>query len=383
MQGTAVRGGVMKICRGVAALVAAAFLCSCATSTAPGAIGVTRQQLLMLPVATVNAQAAEGFSRLSGAAKAAGKLNSDAAVVARVRTIGQDLIREVPAFRSDAVHWAWEINVFDSPQVNAFCAPGGKIGVFTGIINRLELTDDELAAVMGHEIAHALREHSREKASQGLLSRAIVQGIANSGSRNAGTAAAITNVSAQLFLHLPFSRDMELEADAMGIELMARAGYDPKAAPNVWRKMQTRVGGSGAEFFATHPNHERRIDELEAALPKVQQLYAVAATKRPASVAVTVPPKAVTPIAMPGQMTLVPPGATSLVGEKVGAVTKNEPVGQESYTVERMARSEGCHSTPRAVLTAKGAGFETYTVACSSGEVWSVRCDFGQCRVLK
>jgi len=363
------------------ALAATAALGSCATSTAPGAIGVTRQQLLMLPSATINAQAAEGYSRLSAAAQKAGKLNNNDAVVLRVRSIGQHLIREVPAFRADAANWAWEINVFDSPQVNAFCAPGGKIGIFTGIIDRLELTDDELAAVMGHEIAHALREHSREKASQGALSQAIVQGIANSGSRNAGTAAALTSVSAQLLLHLPFSRDMELEADAMGLELMARAGYDPRMAPNVWRKMQARVGGSRAEFFATHPNHERRIDQLEAMIPKVESLYAAAPVKRQPAVAETrvaaaVPPapSAAAPLAQPpgGSSSLVAAGAGKPVGE-----------GQEVFTVEKMARNEKCNANPKAVLTAKGSGFETYTVACASGEVWSVRCDFGQCRVLK
>ncbi len=264
----------------LAALGTAALLAACATSTAPGAVGIQRQQLLMVPAATVNAEAAKGFNQLSSAASSKGKLNNDPAITQRVRDIGFRLIKEVPVFRPDAEKWAWEINVFDSEEVNAFCAPGGKIGVYTGIVRKLELSDDELAAVMGHEIAHALREHSREQVSQQALSGAVVQGIAASSNSNA--AGALAAVGAQFFLHLPFSRDMELEADVMGLELMARAGYDPRAAPNVWRKMQRLSGGQEpVQFFSTHPNSANRIAALEAAVPKVMPLYQARAAGRP------------------------------------------------------------------------------------------------------
>jgi predicted Zn-dependent protease len=260
--------------RPLAALATAALLAACATSTAPGAVGIQRQQLLMVPAATVNAEAAKGFNQLSAAAGSKGQLNSDPVTTKRVRDIGFRLIKEVPVFRPDAAQWAWEINVFDSDEVNAFCAPGGKIGVYTGIIRKLDLSDDELAAVMGHEIAHALREHSREQVSQQTLSGAVVQGIAASGSSNAGAASALAAVGAQFFLHLPFSRDMELEADVMGLELMARAGYDPRRAPEVWRKMQRLAGGKEpVQFFSTHPNSSNRIAALEANVPKVLPLY--------------------------------------------------------------------------------------------------------------
>lgn len=256
----------------LAALGTAALLAACATSTAPGAVGIQRQQLLMVPAATVNAEAAKGFNQLSSAASSKGKLNNDPVITRRVRDIGFRLIKEVPVFRPDAAQWAWEINVFDSEEVNAFCAPGGKIGVYTGIVRKLDLSDDELAAVMGHEIAHALREHSREQVSQQALTGAVVQGVA--ASSNSSAAGALAAVGAQFFLHLPFSRDMELEADVMGLELMARAGYDPRSAPDVWRKMQRLSGGKEpVQFFSTHPNSASRIAALEAAVPKVMPLY--------------------------------------------------------------------------------------------------------------
>jgi predicted Zn-dependent protease len=256
------------------ALATAALLAACATSTAPGAVGIQRQQLLMVPAATVNAEAAKGFSQLSAAASSKGKLNTDPLMTRRVRDVGYRLIKEVPVFRPDAAQWDWQINLFDSDEVNAFCAPGGKIGVYTGIIRKLNLTDDELAAVMGHEIAHGLREHSREHVSQQTLTGAVVQGIASSNSSNAGAASALAAVGAQFFLHLPFSRDMELEADVMGLELMARAGYDPRRAPEVWRKMQRLSGGQEpVQFFSTHPNSAHRIAALEANVPKVLPLY--------------------------------------------------------------------------------------------------------------
>jgi predicted Zn-dependent protease len=263
-----------RLVRAAAGLGAAALLAACATSTAPGVVGIQRQQLLLIPAESVNAEAAQGFRQLSSAAGSKGQLNTDPVLTRRVRDIGFRLIKEVPVFRPDAAQWAWEINVFDSDQVNAFCAPGGKIGVYTGLVRKLQLSNDELAAVMGHEIAHALREHSREQVSQQAVSGAVVQGVAATAGNNAGAAGALAAVGAQFFLHLPFSRDMELEADVMGLELMARAGYDPRQAPQVWRKMQRLSGGQEpVQFFSTHPSSSTRIAALEANVPKVMPLY--------------------------------------------------------------------------------------------------------------
>nr|WP_281355012.1 M48 family metallopeptidase [Comamonas jiangduensis] len=147
-------------------LLTSATLRGCASTTNSGAIGLQRSQLMLISSEAIKAQAAKGFQQLTGDAQSKKKLNTNPAMTQRVRRIGQDLIGQVGVFRPDARNWAWEINVFESEDINAFCAPGGKIGVYTGLINQLQLTDDEIAAVMGHEIAHALREHSREQASQ-------------------------------------------------------------------------------------------------------------------------------------------------------------------------------------------------------------------------
>jgi predicted Zn-dependent protease len=240
----------------------------------PGQLGIARNQLLIVPAARVDAMAGEAYAKQTSDARAAGTLNKDEAMTARVKSIAGRLISEVGVYRPEAGGWNWQVNVIDSNQLNAYCMPGGRIVVYSGLIRRLNLSDAEIAGVVGHEISHALREHSREKASQQVLGNAIVQGIANSGARNASSSAALAAVGAQLFLHLPFSREMEIEADAMGLELAARAGYDPREAMEIWRKFQREDGaGSTPEFLRTHPTHERRIAESELIAQKVLALY--------------------------------------------------------------------------------------------------------------
>lgn len=248
----------------------AGLLTGCANTTDSGAIGLQRSQLLLVSGEQLNAQAAEGFQQLVADASAKKKLNTNAAMTQRVRKIGQDLIAQTGAFRADARAWQWEIHVFQSDDINAFCAPGGKIGVYTGIVERLKLTDDELAAIMGHEIAHALREHSREKASQQMVSGLISGTVA----ATTGIGGDFVNVGSQMLVHLPNSRNMELESDIIGLELMARAGYDPRNAPNLWKKMQAASGAAqGAAFMSTHPADEVRIRTMEQTIPKVLPLY--------------------------------------------------------------------------------------------------------------
>lgn len=257
------------------------LLQGCASTTQSGAIGLQRSQLMLVSSDSINAQAAKGFQQLTADAQSKKKLNTDAAMTQRVRRIGHDLIAQVGVFRPDARDWVWEINVFESEDINAFCAPGGKIGVYTGLVNRLRLTDDELAAVMGHEIAHALREHSREQMSQKTLSGLITSTIAVA----TGVPGELMDAGSQMLVHLPNSRAMELESDVIGLELMARAGYDPRNASSIWRKMQQVSGGQqGASFLSTHPAGDQRIAELDAYVPKVLPLYqaAVAQKKTPA-----------------------------------------------------------------------------------------------------
>ena len=258
-------------------LLAIAVLQGCASTTNSGAIGLQRSQLMLISSDAINAQAAKGFQQLTADARSKKKLNTDAALTQRVRRIGYDLIAHADVFRPDARNWAWEINVFDSDDINAFCAPGGKIGVYTGIIQKLRLSDDELAAVMGHEIAHALREHSREQASQKTISSLITSTIAAA----AGVPGELMDAGSQMLVHLPNSRAMELESDVIGLELMARAGYDPRNASSIWKKMQQVNGASkGPAFLSTHPAGADRIQELDAYVPKVLPLYEAALAQK-------------------------------------------------------------------------------------------------------
>jgi len=180
------------------------------------------------------------------------------------------------AFRPDAPKWGWEINVLDSPEVNAWCMPGGKIAVYSGLLAKINPSDDELAAVMGHEIAHALREHSREQISQQMGTQAVV-GIAGALFGLGDAAQGLGNMVADVTLNLPKSRTAETEADRIGVELAARAGYNPHAAVTLWEKMGKLAGGSQPPaFLSTHPSHASRIADLKQYSEKVMPLYAAA-----------------------------------------------------------------------------------------------------------
>jgi predicted Zn-dependent protease len=263
------------------AMLSALALASCQTvqTTQPGAVGVERQQSMLLSTGQVDKSAAQAYRQEMK--KAAGKnaLNRDAAQVARVKAVAQRLIPATAAFRPDAPRWAWEINVITSGDVNAWCMPGGKVAVYTGLIDKLKITDDELAAVMGHEIAHALREHGRERASQ-----AAAQGIALSiggallglGDSNVQLAQIITDVT----INLPNSREHEVEADRIGVELAARAGYDPRAAVTLWQKMGQVGGAAPPQFLSTHPSPQNRQKDLTAYAARVMPLYESARSKR-------------------------------------------------------------------------------------------------------
>ena len=189
----------------------------------------------------------------------------------RLQAIAQRLIPQAMAWNPRAKDWKWEVNLIGSKQVNAFCMPGGKIVFYTGLIDQLKLTDDEIAMVMGHEMAHALREHSREQlAKTQATGIGIRLGAALFGLGDLGTAAA--NLGGQL-LTLKFSRSDESDADLVGLELAARAGYNPQAAVSLWQKMGEATGGSGIGFLSTHPTGPDRIAKLQDNVPKVSGLY--------------------------------------------------------------------------------------------------------------
>ncbi|HZE90967.1 MAG TPA: M48 family metallopeptidase, partial [Rhizobacter sp.] len=192
--------------------------------------------------------------------------------VIRLRAIAQRLIPFSYEWNPRARDWKWEINLFGSKQVNAFCMPGGKIAFYYGILDQLQLADDEVSMVMGHEMTHALREHAREQMGKTLATRGAIElGAAIFGLGNAGRT--VADMGGQL-LTLRFGRADESEADLVGMELTARAGYDPHAGVTLWNKMAAASQGAPPQFMSTHPSGPTRIRDIEASLPKVQGLYA-------------------------------------------------------------------------------------------------------------
>lgn len=253
--------------------LAAGLLSACQTvqTTSAGQVGVTRNQYMGVSAAQVDASSAQAYSKMLEEARRKKQLNLDAAMLARVQGIARRLIAQTSHFRPDAPGWRWETNVFHSDQVNAFCMAGGKIGIYSGLIEKLKITDDELAAVMGHEIAHALREHVREQVSLQQAARlpGVVLAVVTGNQALADLGDIITDVS----LTLPRSRGAEKEADVIGVELAARAGYDPRAAISLWQKMNQLGGGRPPEFLSTHPAPESRQQDLARISEVVMPLY--------------------------------------------------------------------------------------------------------------
>lgn len=194
----------------------------------------------------------------------------------RLRAIAEQIIPHALSWNPRAKNWKWEINLIVSKQVNAYCMPGGKIAFYTGILEQLQLTDDEVAMVMGHEIAHALREHARERMGKSQ----VTNGLARLGG---AVASALWGIDPNLtdsvargganLLTLSFSRGDESEADLVGMELAARAGYDPRAGVTLWRKMGAASKGAPPQWLSTHPSGKTRIEEIEKNLPRVEPLY--------------------------------------------------------------------------------------------------------------
>ncbi len=236
-------------------------------------VGGASNMRRLVPAESLERSAVQQYGQMLAQARAQGALASDGnPQLARLRAIAQRLIPFAAPWNERARAWRWEVNLIGSKQINAFCMPGGKIAFFTGILDQLRLTDDETAMVMGHEMAHALREHARERLAKtqatgiGLSLGAKLLGLGELGN----TAA---NLGTQL-LSLKFSRSDETEADLVGLELAARAGFDPQAAVRLWQKMGQATGGSGGiAFLSTHPSGPERIRELQQNVPKVQGLY--------------------------------------------------------------------------------------------------------------
>jgi predicted Zn-dependent protease len=266
----------MRTLRFLATLLALAALtpfAGCETTTGGGAVGADRSQLMLISSAELEKVAAQGYSKLRGQAAQKGTLNRDPAMLQRVRAVAARVEPHTAIFRKDAVRWNWEVNVISSKELNAFCMPGGKIVFYSGLITQLNMSDDEIAVVMGHEIAHALREHSRERVSQAMAAQATI-GVGAALLGLGDTAAQLANVGYEALVATSFGRQQESEADRIGLELAARAGYDPRAGVSIWKKMlAANKGGTSLEFLSTHPAETTRIADIEALLPKVTPLY--------------------------------------------------------------------------------------------------------------
>ena len=260
----------------VASIAVALFLGSCASveTTESGTVGVDRRQSMSALVSEeeINRGAAEAYAQVLAEARAKNALNRDAGQVARVRTVAQRLIPQTATFRPDAPSWKWEVNVLTTPDLNAWCMPGGKIAVYSGLIERLQLSDAELAAVMGHEIAHALREHGRERASR-AVSQGAALGVLGAVTGIGDTGLNLAQLALEVTLNLPNSRTHEVEADRIGVELAARGGYDPHAAITLWQKMGQAAQGGPPKWLSTHPPREDRLRDLQEYADKVMPLY--------------------------------------------------------------------------------------------------------------
>jgi predicted Zn-dependent protease len=243
------------------------LLVACATSP------TGRKQLMLVSEEMAINASKEAYAQTLKPLTEEGKVDNDPALTQRVKLITEKLVAQAVKMRPETAKWEWSIKVIDDPEVvNAWCMAGGKMAIYTGLIEKVQTTDDEIAQVMGHEIAHALANHQAEKMS---VSMATSVGVAAVGvaSDRPGIAMSGAALAAMLAIKLPNSRTAETEADRIGIELAAKAGYDPRAAVTLWEKMG-KVGGSGPpQFLSTHPAPENRKQTLRTLAPQMMPYY--------------------------------------------------------------------------------------------------------------
>lgn len=225
----------------------------------------------LVPAEQLEQQAAGQYQQMMRQAASKRQLApDDYPELQRLRGIARRIIPFSTRFNSRAERWQWEVNLIGSKQINAFCMPGGKIAFYTGLVRGLELSDDEIAIVMGHEIAHALREHARERIAKSQLTDvgASILGQVIGG----GKYADLFHFGGNM-LTLKFSRDDESEADVVGLDLAARAGFDPRAGVTLWQKMTAANGNQPLAWLSTHPAGQDRIEQIRQHLPEVMPLY--------------------------------------------------------------------------------------------------------------
>jgi len=237
-----------------------------------------RNQFIIVPESQAIQASTQAYAEVLAPIRKQGKLNDDAAMKARVDRITARLVAQAIKYRPETGSWDWQVAVIDDPKtINAWCMAGGKMAIYSGIITQLNLTDDEIAQVMGHEIAHALAKHTAERMSTAMASDAALQlGAMLLGAPSATTQMALqaAAVATTVGVQLPNSRQQESEADRIGIELAAKAGYDPHAAPQLWEKMLQATNSRGqSDFLSTHPQSEKRQQALAALIPQMMPYY--------------------------------------------------------------------------------------------------------------
>ena len=238
------------------ACLSAALLAGCATSP------TGRSQIMVVSPDEAISQSKSAYVSTVTELKQSDQLVTDAKQLKRIQTITGRLVTEAVAKFPKTADWEWSVAVIDDPEtLNAWCMAGGRMAIYTGIINQLDLNDDEIAQIMGHEISHALANHTAEQMSRAVLINAGLAATASATDQN-GIALTGTALAAKYALQLPNSRTAETEADEIGIELAARAGYQPEAAVSLWKKMQQAAGGSTPEFLSTHPSPKNRAKTL-------------------------------------------------------------------------------------------------------------------------
>ncbi|HEX6993064.1 MAG TPA: M48 family metallopeptidase [Gammaproteobacteria bacterium] len=231
-----------------------------------------RRQLMLVSESQAIAASREAYVAQITEFDRSGKLVTDPAVLRRIDEITGRLIAQAITMRPDTADWEWSVEVVDEPEtVNAWCMAGGRMAIYTGLIQKLDPTDDEIAQVMGHEIAHALANHTAERMSVAMATNLGVAAIGALSDRSETMSVAAT--AAALAIQLPNSRSSESEADRIGIELAAKAGYDPNAAVTLWQKMEQNAGGGPPAFLSTHPSPGQRQETLAALAPEMMQYY--------------------------------------------------------------------------------------------------------------
>ena len=243
-------------------------------------VGESSRLRTLVPADELEGIAAKQYGEMLQEARSKGALAPEShPQLQRIRRISSRLIADAPRWNDRARAWRWEVNLIGSNSINAFCMPGGKIALFTGLLDKLKLSDDETAMVIGHEMAHALREHARERIAKSQGTGALLSlGAALFGLGELGDKAA--NIGTQL-LTLKFSRDDEIEADLVGLEMGARSGFQPQASVSLWQKMGQASGSAGGPaFLSTHPTGPDRLARLSENIPRVQGLYEQARGRR-------------------------------------------------------------------------------------------------------